>query len=252
MDGDMIGVNVAVRAGAQGIGFAIPVDKAMDVAASLLNVERLESKWHGMVTKASRKDGRVLVREVTQGSPAEKCGLRPGDVIDRVGPLATQRPLDVERALLGQPTGEAVPIEIRRGESYLTLDLRLNSRPVQQVVARTAPAQVDPATWDLLGLALEAEPASTFAKTRSRFRGGMRVVDVKPESAAADQGIQPGDVLVAIHGWQTTSDEDIRYIVNRGNLEEIGPVKFWVMRGSDTFFGTINVASSSRNNSVRR
>lgn len=253
LDGDMIGVNVAVRAGAQGIGFAIPVDKAMDVAASLLNVERLESKWHGMVTKASRSDKCVIVREVADGSPAEQCGLRPGDTIARVGPLAAQRPLDVERALLGQPTGEAVPIEIRRGDDFLTLDLRLASRPVQQVAARTAPATADPATWDLLGLALEEEPASRFKRTRSRYRGGMRVIDIKADSAAASQGIQPGDILVAIHGWETASEQDIRYIVSRGNLEQLGPVKFWVMRGNETFYGTLNVAGrSSRNAAVRR
>src|SRR5690606_36825019 len=48
LDGQMIGVNVAVRAGAQGIGFAIPVDKAMEVATQLMSVVRLESQWHGI------------------------------------------------------------------------------------------------------------------------------------------------------------------------------------------------------------
>ena len=252
LDGDMIGVNVAVRAGAQGIGFAIPVDKAMEVAASLLNVERLESKWHGMVTKTSRSENCVIVREVAQGSPAEQCGLRAGDTIARVGPLAAQRPLDVERALLGQPNGEAVPIEIRRGEDFLTLDLRLASRPVQQLSARTVPPKADAATWALLGMALEEEPATTF-KGKSRYHGGMRVIDIKADSAAANQGIQAGDILVAIHGWETASEQDIRYIVSRGNLEELGPVKFWVIRGNETFFGTLNVAGgSSRNAAVRR
>jgi serine protease Do len=251
LDGDMIGVNVAVRAGAQGIGFAIPVDQAMEVAAGLLNVERLESKWHGIVTKTSRNVDGVVVREVADGSPAEQCGLRPGDTIARVGPLAAQRPLDVERALLGQPAGEPVPVEIRRGDDFLTLDLRLASRPVRQLAATAAPSNADPATWDLLGLALEVEPASTFKLNRSRYQGGMRVIDIRPDSVAANQGIQPGDILVAIHGWETTSDQDMRYIVTKGDLEHLGPVKFWVIRGDDTFFGTLNVAGST-SRSVRR
>jgi serine protease Do len=253
LDGDMIGVNVAVRAGAQGIGFAIPVDKAMEVAANLLNVERLESKWHGIVAKTSRTSNCLVVREVADGSPAEQCGLRPGDTISRVGPLAAQRPLDVERALLGQPIGEAVPVENRRGDDFLTLDLRLATRPVQQLAGRSAPPKADPATWALLGIALEEEPAASFKNNRSRYRGGMRVVDIKADSVAADQGIQAGDILVAIHGWETASEQDIRYIVTKGNLEQLGPVKFWVMRGDETFFGTLNVAgASSRGSAVRR
>jgi serine protease Do len=80
----------------------------------------------------------------------------------------------------------------------------------------------------------------------------MRVTDIRPDSVAADQGIQPGDILVAIHGWETTSEQDMRYIVTRGNLEQLGPVKFWVMRGDETFFGTINIAGASSRAAVRR
>src|SRR4029079_19494368 len=53
IDGEMIGVNVAVRAGAQGIGFAIPIDDALRTAAGLLNVQRLQSKWHGVITESA-------------------------------------------------------------------------------------------------------------------------------------------------------------------------------------------------------
>ena len=57
IDGQMIGLNVAVRAGAQGIGFAIPVDHAMEVAARMMSVEQLQNKWHGLVTQAGRAAG---------------------------------------------------------------------------------------------------------------------------------------------------------------------------------------------------
>ena len=55
IDGEMIGVNVAVRAGAQGIGFAIPIDQALRTAARLLNVHRLQGKWHGVVTQPGQE-----------------------------------------------------------------------------------------------------------------------------------------------------------------------------------------------------
>jgi serine protease Do len=95
IDGEMVGVNVAVRAGAQGIGFAIPIDNALAVATRLLNVQRLRSHWHGMVTKASEEfDSPPQVSKVESASPADKLGIRPGDQIVRIGDMPIARPLD--------------------------------------------------------------------------------------------------------------------------------------------------------------
>ncbi|HEX5470654.1 MAG TPA: trypsin-like peptidase domain-containing protein, partial [Lacipirellulaceae bacterium] len=101
IDGEMIGVNVAVRANAQGIGFAIPIDDALTVSARLLNVQRLQNKWHGLVTKAEDgPDGPLLVTKVEDASPAQRLGIQPGDEIVKVGSFPVSRPLDLERALL--------------------------------------------------------------------------------------------------------------------------------------------------------
>src|SRR3954469_23785936 len=76
IDGEMIGVNVAVRAGAQGIGFAIPIDDAIGVAARLLNVQRLRHKWHGLVTQSEDgPTGPLRVTKVEVASPAERIGI---------------------------------------------------------------------------------------------------------------------------------------------------------------------------------
>ena len=63
IDGEMIGVNVAVRAGAQGIGFAIPIDKALDIATQLLSIEKLDNNWHGITAlSVDGPTGPVTVR----------------------------------------------------------------------------------------------------------------------------------------------------------------------------------------------
>jgi serine protease Do len=86
-DGEMIGLNVAVRQGAQGIGFAIPVDLAMSVAADLMSAERIGNTWHGIVSKTLGSDAanQFVVGTLDDESPAAKCGLKPGDVITAVG-----------------------------------------------------------------------------------------------------------------------------------------------------------------------
>ncbi len=231
VDGEMIGLNVAVRAGAQGIGFAIPVDQVMTVAAQLLSVEQLENKRHGIVSHATNEPGAALVvDEVQQDSPAAAAGLRAGDEICEVAQMLVERPLDLERALLDHTTGEKIPLIVIRDGGRITMDLEL---------ANCSKA------WDVLGLELTEEPKETFQKRASRYRGGMRVVEVRPTSPAASEGIRPGDVLVGMHGWETASTQDIDYIVTRPNLAELGSMKFYVLRGKSMLYGHLDMASTA-------
>ena len=95
IDGELIGINVAVRAGAQGIGFALPIDEVKRVAAEMMSTRRLASTWHGLVAGEQRRGPKhgVVVSEVQPGSPAEAAGFKPGDELVRVGDVGRrQRP----------------------------------------------------------------------------------------------------------------------------------------------------------------
>jgi serine protease Do len=237
IDGEMIGVNVAVRAGAQGIGFAIPIDDALRVAASLLNIQRLQSKWHGLVTEpTSGLQGPLRVVRVEAASPADAAGLQAGDEILQVGTIEVTRPLDLERALLDRPVGELTSLLIRRGGAPLNLELALatyRGRNVN-VASRASASDFDAATWHVFGLKLSEEPRQTFARRNTRYRGGMRVEEVRQDGPAARQGIMLGDVLVGMHEWETASASDIQYIVSLPNLAEMGQIKFYILRGNST------------------
>jgi serine protease Do len=243
IDGEMIGVNVAVRAEAQGIGFAIPIDAAMKTAATLLSVDRLQNKWHGLVTEANAElGGPLLVDSVQADSPAEESGLRAGDEIYRVGSMNVTRPLDLERALLDRAAGEPVAVEVTRDGKVMTLELAL-ARHAGGQLARSALSDKEAQVWDVLGVKLTEEPRSTFQKRNSRYNGGMRVVEVRPDGPAAQQGILPGDILVGMHRWETASEQDIDYIITRPNLAQLGKIRFYVLRGQNTLYGHMNIAS---------
>ncbi|HJQ79473.1 MAG TPA: trypsin-like peptidase domain-containing protein [Lacipirellulaceae bacterium] len=253
IDGEMIGVNVAVRAGAQGIGFAIPIDQALQTAAKLLNVQRLQGKRHGLVTRGSADPTAPLrVAKVEAASPAEMAGLKPGDEILRIGTLTTARPLDLERAFLDREAGEPVVMEVRRGKETLELDLalvkQLSGAAPQRVASNNKPADA----WSALGLRLTEEPRTTFQRRSTRYRGGMRVEAVRPDSPAAQEGIMTGDILVGMHRWETASDEDIQYIISRPNLADMGKIKFYVLRGQNTLYGHLNVASRPNSSTKTR
>jgi len=253
VDGEMIGINVAVRAGAQGIGFAIPVDKALEIAAGLMSISHLENRIHGLSTRATGVvGGPLLVYRVKPQSPAGKGGFKVGDRITSVASTPMTLPLDLERALLGRRSGEPIEIEIVRDGRRQVLNLALGRRSsVRPGVVRSTTEQRDsPArnerSWEVLGMDLNEEPQVTFTRGGSRYRGGMRVVGVRDGGPAALQGILPGDILVGMHRWETTTNQDVDYIVRRARMGDLGSVKFYVLRGEDTLYGQMNVANQAR------
>src|SRR3954468_11728136 len=242
IDGEMIGVNVAVRAGAQGIGFAIPIDDALAVASRLLNVQRLRNKYHGLTTQPN-DDGPLVVTKVDENSPAKRIGIQPGDQIARIGQSPVYRPLDLERAFLDRAAGEPVTLEVRRGTETFNLELALADS--QTRILGTAPGREAGSSrmWNVLGLNLSPEPSSTFEHRNSRYRGGMHVDGVRPNSPASEEGILPGDILVGMLTWETASPQDIQYIISRPNLNQMGKLKFYVLRGQSTLTGDLELAS---------
>jgi serine protease Do len=107
---------------------------------------------------------------------------------------------------------------------------------------RVPPVVANAPEWDLLGLNLSEEPKGTFAQRNTRYRGGMHVNKVRPNSAAAREGVLPGDVLVGLHRWETASNKDIQYILSRPNFDQMGKLRFYVLRGQNTLYGQLDMA----------
>lgn len=249
VDGQMIGVNVAVRAGAQGIGFAIPVDAAMEVAARLISVEETENRWHGLTLRTDAGEQQVVVEQVASGSPADEYGFRSGDIITQVGDVKTHRRLDVERALLG--TSSALPVVVRRGGQPYELRLAAESIRTQRGGTRRLVAERSD-SWETLGVELEPEPASTFASKKTQYRGGLRITEVRPNSPAEREGLEAGDILVGLHKWQTASMDDVDYILTKSSLPRMSQVRFYIVRNNETLYTDVNVASATTRDTVRR
>ena len=229
IDGEMVGVNVAVRAGAQGIGFAIPVDRVLDVVSELLSVERVNRTWHGIVARHDGPRG-VIVEAVHRQSPAESTGMKAGDVITRIGDVPVARPLDIERGLLGHRAGDSVSVTVLRAGSEEKLDLAL-------VAVRRDAVPLDERCWREIGLRVEQVPAARVQRLQSRYRGGLVVTEVRDGGPAQEQGIKEGDILVGLHVWETIIPENIAYILDKAEEEHLNPIKFYVLRGRETLFG---------------
>jgi serine protease Do len=228
--GELIGVNVAIRAGAQGIGFAIPVDSMIRVAGDMLSVRRRQGLTHGLKLadqvepNSSPARRSVSVERVESGPSSPAAGFQRGDVIHRVGDQAVSTSLDVERALLDRPAGEKVPVAVRRGGQETAVDLVLQN-------ADRLPTSPGELVWRKLGLRLAPTNGETITRVNSQLHGGLTVTEVLPESVSGKAGIQRGDILIGLHQWETVSLDNVNYVLTHPELNSFNPLRFFIIRG---------------------
>jgi serine protease Do len=234
IDGDLIGVNVAIRAGAQGIAFAIPVDQMVFVVGDMMARLRRNGVSPGL-TYRNRIDPmqsppRFL--EVDRVDPfAARAGLRTGDVIVRVGEVPVASGIDLERALLDARPGDTLLMRVRRGDKESQVELPLPGG------AQTASGH-DP-VWRRLGVRLSPANPTDVARINAKLRGGMIVLEVDASGPAARAGLQRGDILVGLHQWETINLDNVVYVLNHPELVTFLPLEFFVLRGGQVHKGKI-------------
>jgi serine protease Do len=251
IDGQLIGINVAVRAGAQGIGFALPIDDVKRVATEMMSTRRLAATWHGFVaSEVNSGQGRsVVLAEVQAGSPAEIAGFRPGDQLVRVGSLAVSTALDIERALLDLRPGQKTEVLVKRAGADQTLPLEMQALP------RAVPAANDQ-VWRLLGLRLSPVSKEYVSTVSPRFRGGLLVRDVLANSPADRALIRKGDILVGMKAgerdWETLRADNILYVLGQAEVARAQQVLYYLVRQDEFVQGSLSLAAPPVIGSARR
>ena len=156
-------------------------------------------------------------------------------MVTAVGNEDVHRALDFHRALLDRKPGEKIDLAVQREGKSITVSVVLTENPI-------APHAATNAAWDALGLELRSLSTADFRQRfQTRYRGGLAVAEVRPGSPAAEQGIRAGDVLVGMHIWETVSLDNVAYILKRPDFSSIAPVKFFILRGTETLYGYLSV-----------
>ncbi len=241
--GEVVGINVAIRAGAQRIGFAIPIDDARRAIAELISTERIDRTTHGLLTEdlKSPAESRLIVRGATSAGPAARAGFQPGDVVISAAGRPVADRVDFERALLGRKAGQNIDVTVRRGDATETLNMTLSQAAAgREVVAASDAVATDP-VWSVIGLKLAAGNADDV--TGTRYHGGLRVSAVRDGSPASGSGIRQGDVLVGLHVWETLSLDNVSWVLKHPESETFKPLKFYIVRGRETLYGHLKLAS---------
>lgn len=236
IEGDMIGINVAVRMGAQGIGFAIPVDAAIEVASNLVASSHRNSVSTGLQLRNVSGESSRKVEVLSASGAAAAQDLEAGDIIVAVDGREVQSKLDFELALIGRKVGEHLPIKIQRGPSALVKQIALaNSHSANRLASRETPD-----VWEQLGLRVSEVGASALRNNQDRYKGGLKVTAVRPGSPAAQQKIQVGDIVVGAIGWKTPTLDDLHWVLNSSEYQKSTSANLFILRGSEEWIGTLS------------
>lgn len=182
LNGEVIGINVAIRSGAQRIGFAIPIDDARRTIARLLSVERLNGTPHGLTTTDIKSASEKLLRieAVQAGSAAAASGLQPGDVVKSVRGLLVQDATDLERSLLDIPRGKVVEFIVERGGQRQSLPFTVGgatTSATQVVTVSRSPDEVSVVTTGTVATSDDAAVALPAVESKPAVEQRPPVAD---------------------------------------------------------------------------
>lgn len=189
LDGNLIGLNVAIYKEAQGIGFAIPVKRINEALAEIFSPESLRGLWLG--ARFGMSGGRIAATEVESESPAAKAGLKPGDVVVRVGERAPRSVIGLVGEVLAQNAKGGVSLVVQRNWERKIL------KPKLQPLADIFNAEM---VRKRLGLGLRVITPEMAAAGRLPVSEGLVVTAIDQGSPADHAGFQEGLVIESIDG----------------------------------------------------
>jgi len=238
--GEVIGINTAIIASGQGIGFAIPVNMAKSIISQLREKGKVTRGWIGVTIQPVTKDladsfglaaeKGALVSEVIPDSPAEKGGVKSGDLIIAFDGKEIKEMNDLPRLVAATATGKSIQVKVVRDgkEENLTV-----------VIEKMKDGEDDPVaeTQDKLGLSVKDLTKELAASLRIKDSSGVVVTDVRIDSLGMIAGIQRGDIIKEVNGIKISRLDE--YEKALANLKKDKVLRLLVKHGDSSRYVAI-------------
>ncbi len=239
LNGRVIGMNTAIIAGANTVGFAIPSDLITEVLDDLRTLGRVSRGFLGVAPRTLsielRRDLDVqvekgaFVADVFADTPASRCGLRVGDVVIEVDGTPIESDKDLISAIASKRPGVPVQIEIERERERQVLKVVLTERAAPDITPSPQAGSSDGGVLEELGLELVVAPTSEVAA--AGLKKGVLVARVRDESAAHGR-LRAGDLIAEVNNRAVDSPTDVERVLSRS----AGSAIFLVIRDDEQQF----------------
>jgi serine protease Do len=237
MEGKVIGINTAIVAQGQGIGFAIPISMAKTILPDLKSTGKVTRGWLGVsvqditedIAKSMKLKDRngALIADVFKGDPADKAGLKSGDVVTEINGKKIKDTHELLMLIAGFRVGETVAIKAIRDGQEKAFNITVAERKDQPEIAARQNGQA-------YGMVVQEITPEIAKHLGLSVKKGVIVVDVQEGSTAEEVGIQPQDIILQINKNKIESMKD--YISEIGKAGEKGGILLLIKRGRSTFF----------------
>jgi S1-C subfamily serine protease len=195
--GELIGLNVAMVRGGQGIGFAIPIKQVNEALSGFCTPEAMDSLWLGVRVKLGNPS--LVISQIQPGSPAEKAGLQAGDQLAQINGHPVSGLLGFHRLVADSPKHE-VSLRVKRGNEERTFQVRMVS--FQDLIRQK------------LGVTLLEQTAQRAGRYDVSGGDGLYIEDVEPNGPAAQAQLQRGYLLKGIDDQSTTEIKAVADILS--------------------------------------
>jgi serine protease Do len=241
--GKVIGINTAIVAGGQGIGFAIPINMAKDVLPQLEKSGKVTRGWLGVAVQqmtpelaksfgVSSENG-ALVSEVIKDSPAYKAGIKIGDIITEFDGKTIHEMNSISRYVAATPVGKKVKVKVLRNGKPVEMTVKIEKLKEGEEKPVTEEAE------DRLGLTVMELNGELAARMRINETKGVVVTEVKEGSVAEETGIAAGDIIKEINGTVINTMEDYNKAVSAQKKGSV--MRILLRRGEGSLFVAIPI-----------
>lgn len=224
LSGEVIGINVAIltrTGGNQGLGFAIPIDRAKKVMEKLIKGQEVTYGWLGVSIQDLNKDLRnyfnikkkegVIVVKVYKNSPAEKIGLREGDLILAYDNSPVKATRDLVRMVTETEVGKKANLSLLRNGKMKDVEIEIGKRPKD----RASPERVEGGEEvSFRGMSVKNITPAVSQHLQIKDKEAVVVIGIENGSRAEDSGLQEGDLIKEIENKEIKNVEDFKKVTS--------------------------------------
>ncbi len=229
MDGRVIGINTAIVAGGDGIGFAIPSSMARNIIGQLRETGEVTRGWLGVgiqdldadLKKYYGLDYGVLITEVFSGQPAEKAGIKANDIILSVNGKKITSTRELSRTISELSVGETATVEVVRDGKTRKVEVTIGKRDTDRLARQTRPATE-------LGIRVTDIPPEMAERLNMPETVGVIVDSVEPQSLGARAGVRVGDIILEINRNTIGNPSDFSRVIEK--IDEKDPIQLYIRR----------------------